>query len=245
MIKTSPRLAKVRGSVRVQFTPLSGNAKTGPIPVSGSQANTCPDACPFKQDGCYAKYGPIMIHWNRLNKGQSGLLWNDFLKAVRSIWRGSLWRHNQFGDLAQLPGGKVDAKALAELTAANKGRAGFTYTHHEVLKGAAARSNRKAIQAANAGGFAVNLSGNNLEHADKLKALGIAPVVCVVPMDSPKTLLTPGGNRVVVCPAQTTDGITCQRCGFCQRQDRAAIIGFRAHGSGAKYVNAQATPAAA
>lgn len=225
------------------FTQVSGNAKTGPIPVSGSLATTCPPACPFapkagKANGCYAAYGPISWHWAKLNGGKVGVSWNQFLSSVRKLWKGSLWRHNQFGDLAGI-GNAIDGKKLVDLTVANRGKMGFTYTHKPVLTSqdkTNAASNRKAIKAANAGGFTVNLSGNNPSHADDLKALGIGPVVCVVPEGTPKTSLTPGGNRIVVCPAQYEKSeITCQRCGFCQRQDRSVIVGFWAHGIGVKY----------
>ena len=73
---------------QVLFTRVSQNAKTGPIPVSMSPKNTCPDTCPLKGGGCYAQGGPINLHWMRLSKGGVGLLWADFLKAVRALHRG-------------------------------------------------------------------------------------------------------------------------------------------------------------
>ena len=225
----------------VMFTPISGNAKTGPIPVSGSNETTCPNACPFKKQGCYAKYGPIAWHWARLNKGSVGITWAAFLLAIGRLHRGTLWRHNQFGDLAGV-GNAIDGKALAELTAANRNKTGFTYTHKPVVSGADAAANRAAIKAANAGGFVVNLSGNSLAHADSLKALGIAPVVCVVPEGCANTVFTPAGNKVIVCPAQSRENVTCSSCRLCANQKRSVIVGFRAHGMGAKYVRAVSTP---
>lgn len=230
----------------ILFTAISGNAKTGPIPVSGSQANTCPPACPFapkagKANGCYAAYGPISWHWRKLNAGKIGYEWPEFLTKVKRLLRGQLWRHNQFGDLAG-EGNAIDAKALSELVSANKGRRGYTYSHKPVLdeQGPEAASNRKAIQMANNEGFTINLSGNNLAHADKLKALGIGPVVTVMPKDSPNTVMTPAGNKVILCPAQYKEGVSCASCRLCQVVNRSVIIGFKAHGAGAKYVEVQA-----
>ena len=40
---------------------------------------------------------------------------------------------------------------------------------------------KRIIKEANQNGFTVDLSANNLAHADKLKALNIAPVVVVLP----------------------------------------------------------------
>lgn len=224
---------------RMLFTAISGNRKTGPIAVSMTEPKSCPDTCPFKQNGCMALYGPLKIHWDRLKKGTAGITWNEFISKVSKLWRGSLWRMNQAGDLPHEKG-KIVIQLLRQLIGANKGKSGFGYSHHEVLSGPNAKDNRKSISEANKNGFTINLSGNNPAHADKLKALGIAPVVCVVPANTPKTSLTPAGNRVVVCPAQY-DGseINCLRCGFCQRADRNVIIGFWPHGSGAKYVEAK------
>jgi hypothetical protein len=223
----------------ILFTAISSNAKTGPIPVSGSQAETCPSACPFspkdgKPNGCYAAYGPISWHWKKLNNGVIGFQWNDFLKKIKDLPRNSLWRHNQFGDL-QGKDNDIDAKALAELVEANKGRNGFTYTHKPVLNNLA---NRNAVENANKNGFTVNLSANNLDNADELKALKIAPVATIVPLNSPNVIFTKGGNKVIVCPAQTRDNINCAKCKLCQNSKRSVIIGFKAHGVGTKKVEA-------
>jgi len=221
----------------ILFTAISGNSKTGPIPVSGSQAETCPSACPFapkngKANGCYAAYGPISWHWQRLNKGSIGFQWDDFLGKIKALPRQTLWRHNQFGDL-QGKDNKIDIKALKELVTANNGRKGFTYTHKPVLNDV---KNRNAVKEANENGFTINLSANNLDNADKLKALNIAPVVSVVPLNSPDVLFTKAGNKVIICPAQTRDDINCAKCKLCQNQKRSVIIGFKGHGVGTKKV---------
>jgi hypothetical protein len=229
----------------ILFTAVSGNAKTGPIPVSGSQADTCPSACPFapkdgKANGCYAAYGPISWHWAKLNGGKVGVTWNEFLTKIRKLYRGSLWRHNQFGDLAG-NGDAIDAVKLGELVSANTGKRGFTYTHKPVLsrQGEHAATNRNLVANANARGFTVNLSGNNLTHADELKACNAGPVVTIVPVNSANTLFTPKGHKVIVCPAQTRENVTCATCRLCANATRAVIIGFKAHGMGAKYVEKQ------
>ena len=40
---------------------------------------------------------------------------------------------------------------------------------------------------------------------------------------------------MTVCPA-VTGNTDCLNCGICQQRDRQAIVGFPAHGSGAKRV---------
>ena len=215
------------------LTPVSSNAKTGPIPVSTSHKETCPDACPLKAKGCYAAGGPSHIHWRAVTEGKRGGDWEHFLLQVKAIRKGSLWRHNQAGDLPG-NGDTVNVRQVMELAQANKGRRGFTYTHYDVLNN---EVNRVNIEAANVAGFTVNLSGNNVQHADQLKAMNIAPVVTILPMDAPNTFTTPAGNKVVACPAEKSDKVNCANCGLCQIADRQYIIGFRAHGVSKKHVD--------
>lgn len=218
---------------RFHLTMQSRNAKTGPIPVSTSSPDTCPDACPLAGAGCYADGGPLAIFWRAVAAGRAGGDWESFLSAVRQIAPGALWRHNQAGDLPGA-GDALDTDALDQLTAANAGRRGFTFTHKPLRDPA----ERAAVARANAGGFAVNLSANDLRHADELSALNIAPVVVLLPRDAAENTATPAGRRVVVCPATQRDDISCARCGLCARVDRPVIVGFPAHGARARRADA-------
>lgn len=226
---------------KVLFTRISRNAKTGPIPVSMSPKNTCPDTCPLKAGGCYAQGGPINLHWMKLSGERVGIAWADFLHAIRSLHRATLWRHNQAGDLPGL-GNRIDASELGELVEANKGRNGFTYTHKPVLDGEAdkntVKANRKAIAEANKGGFTVNLSGDSLTDADKLASLAIGPVVTLLPASVTRNTVTPQGRKVVVCPATYMENVSCSTCKLCQRAERSHIIGFPAHGVSTKRASA-------
>ena len=219
----------------VSFTLESRNAKTGKIPVSTSTALTCPQSCPFNRKntgGCYADGGPLRIQWDKVTRGEAGMAWDSFVQAVAKLPADQLWRHNQAGDLPG-DGDTIDGKALYELVAANTGKRGFTYTH----KPMASIENREAVAHANASGFTINLSANNLEHADELADLGIAPVVVVLPKETTSNTETPKGRKVVVCPATIRDDISCKTCGLCARL-RDAIVGFPAHGNGSKKANA-------
>jgi hypothetical protein len=91
-----------------------------------------------------------------------------------------------------------------------------------------------AVNMANHGGFTVNLSADSPGEADRLAELEIGPVATLVPSDAPERLETPEGRRIIVCPAQTRDGITCEKCQLCARPDRPVIIGFYPHGSSAR-----------
>jgi len=223
--------------MKIHFTPVSGNIKTGPIPVTTSSNYTCPDSCPFKRGGCYAKGGPLAIHWAKVSAGERGDTLETLAEKLRALPPGQLWRHNQAGDLAG-ENNSIDNKALQTLVFANKGRKGFTYTHKPLESDNNLEAdNRASIRWANANGFTVNLSANNLAHADRLAALDCGPVVCVVPQDTASTFHTPAGRKGIICPAQQKEGITCAKCGLCQKVNRTVIIGFTAHGVSARKVN--------
>ena len=220
----------------IHLSSFSKNKKTGPIPVSTSGKQTCPDSCVLKGNGCYAEGGPINIHWQKVSGGERGISWNEFLNSIRKLRKGTLWRHNQAGDL-QGANELINFDRLKELVEANKGRRGFTYTHYPVLwqdvdseiypnpidQAAIAQGNRIRIKYANENGFTINLSANGPKHAEELKALGIAPVVSVVNEDFQTN------DKIVVCPAVTRDDANCFNCQLCQRQ-HSKIIGFPVHG---------------
>ena len=221
------------------LTPVSSNAKTGPIPVSTSGKANCWNGCPFYGNGCYAESGPLAIHWKAVSTGLRGDDWSTFVSRIAALRRNTFWRHNQAGDLAG-DGPAIDRQKLQELTAANTGKLGFTYTHKPMHDDPHADANRAAVRDANRDGFTVNLSGNTLEHADSLAALNIAPVCVVLPSDATANTVTPQGRKVVVCPATQRDNVTCDSCRLCSKSTRTCIIGFPAHGTGARKASAVA-----
>ena len=218
---------------RVHLTLKSDNVKTGPIPVSTTSARTCPAACPLAKGGCYATGGPLALHWRKITEGERGTDWSTFVESISQLPQRQLWRHNQAGDLPG-EGDSIDIVALLQLVRANRGRRGFTYTHKPPTP-----ENLDAIELANARGFTVNLSANNLEHADALASASVAPVVVVLPAEQTTNVRTPEGRLVVVCPA-TKEGssITCASCGLCSRSNRPTIVGFPAHGASKRKASA-------
>ena len=209
---------------RVHLSLSSSNSKTGPIPVSTSSCETCPQSCPLRAT-CYAKLGPLRFHWNAVSTGTRGIDWDAFCKEIKKFPAGQLWRHNQAGDLPGR-GELVDKTEMAKLILANKGKCGFTYTHKR--KPSAIEEIRKA----NAEGFTVNLSADGLTDADKLLAkYPDIPVVATIPSTTKKSILfTPGGKKVCVCPAAIRADKMCFNCGLCQKKSRDFIIAFPSHG---------------
>lgn len=229
------------------ITPQSHNRLTGPIMVTTSPRRTCPGACPLKRDAadarggsCYAEHGFLGgFIWGKLDQlpvgghFKSGQIRVHSLKnltdTIRQLPPGTMWRHNQAGDLFSHDQTTIAAPELRQIVEANSGRSGFTYTHYDVLEN---RTNRQLVKAANDAGFTVNLSGNDLAHADKLAALDVAPVTTLLPAGTKQNFTTAQGRKVVICPARTTPDMNCAKCGICAKQ-RNGIIGFPAIGKGA------------
>jgi hypothetical protein len=223
--------------LKVSLTRISSNVKTGPIPVSTTSADTCPDACGMKKQptitgsgGCYAESGPLGMHWRLVTAGQRGDTWEAFCAQIKALPAGTFWRHNQAGDL---PGTNnlVDVDKLSMLVRASKRLKGFTYTH-KPMEGL----NLEAVKDANSQGFTINASADTMTQADALANKGL-PTVVVLPADAPRGLKTPEGKTVAICPAQLSDKVQCATCQLCAKADRNFIIGFRAHG--ASYKKAQ------
>lgn len=215
------------------LTPSSNNSKTGPIPVSTSSAALCPASCPFRGgDGCYAESGPLALHWKEVTTGRRDVTWSDFLALIRALPVGQLWRHNQAGDLLD-PDTDNGALALDALTRANRGRRGFTFSHHPLTRRVV-----RAFRAATFRGFTVNASTETIAAADAAVAAGLFAVTVVSSTDERRAWTSPAGNPVRVCPAQLHDAITCQRCQLCHDRPASVIIAFRSHGVNRRRVDA-------
>lgn len=244
---------------QVHTTPKSGNKKTGPMIVTTSEAATCPDACPFNHNnegGCLAEYGPLKLHWDKVSKRERGGTWEDFIANVGTFATDASWRHNQAGDM---PGDKknLDERKCYQLADANDERDGFTYCHYDVIDN---EHNRKVLTVVNQSNFTVNLSGNNMAHADQLVETKAGPVCTVLPKELGrrkekgewtetladyrvriKDLKTPAGNPVGPCPATYLDDLSCLDCMLCAKKQRKILVGFPAHGTGARKADAVAT----
>ena len=220
------------------FARVSKNEKTGPIPTVIVSRNTCPPSCNLYNGGCYARGGMVRMHWDRVN--ENGISFKELVSNIKKLPDNQLWRYGVAGDL---PGAKenINLKVLKELVEANRGKRGYAYTHKNPL----ILENNIGIMYANDNGFTINLSSNHAAQADEYLSLNIAPVVTLMPDDMPKDWKhteTPEGNKIVRCPAEYQENVSCSNCGgvngaLCSRRDRKYVIGFTAHGASKNKVN--------
>jgi len=217
---------KTLSALRFHLTLRSANRKVGEIPVSTASRLTCSPSCPFLNNGCYADGGPLAIHWAAVTRGERGEPLPRFLANIASLPAGQLWRAHQAGDLPHTAG-RISRRFMRGIIAANKGRRGFTYTHHDLSKG----ENLSLVRQANRQGFRVNVSTESEPAADCAIASGLPAVITVPSTEDRVTWHTPAGNTVLVCPAQRSDTLTCADCQLCHSRDvRRVVIAFKAHG---------------
>ena len=224
-------------SMHIAFTKRSSNAKVGKIPVTTSSKKTCPTACPLLDNGCYASAGfHTNLHWNKVTSGERGTPMAQLCETIAQLKPDTLWRHNVAGDLIGSADNVIDTQALADLTEANTGKRGFTYTHYPIMSDI---NNRVAVERANEGGFTVNVSTNNVFEARSVRDTTGLPTVTIVAPE-----FWAQGDRVgdiLRCPAETRDTVTCKSCQLCQRSDRKDIIAFTVHGTKSKAAQLIAT----
>ena len=216
--------------MKVRVIQTSLNRKIGNISAIYSENITCPSTCPLKDSGCYARFGMAGLHWRNLPDS-----WAVGMEKVRALPNKSTIRYGVAGDMPGVSD-KIDDKKLSELLESVGDNTLYAYTHKPVLNHKFAKSNAALIKAANSkDNVTINLSADSLAEADEMMDLQIAPVVVVIPEKSPNTLFTPKGRKVIACPQQNNDKITCASCRLCMKK-RSVIIGFKAHGTGKKKI---------
>lgn len=210
--------------LKVRFIRYSANRKTGPIPVTTSSPSTCPPSCSWYGAGCYAEHHHIGHRWRNTSTDPLTLTWEEFCQEIEKLPPGQLWRHNEAGDLPGV-GEDIDRCLLQQLVQANRGRRGFTFSHKRDLA---------PLVDANRQGFTINLSCDSQEEVIDFKQRRVKlPLVVTVPSTDTRKNWVKQGVHFTTCPAQTTDGMTCERCGLCAQGNRKTVIAFRAHGQSA------------
>lgn len=220
------------------ITRVTGNKKTGPMPVTTHGKQTCPPSCILKDRGCYGDNHPMMHHWNKVTKGERGVSFTEYIKQIRALPFGTLMRGQQVGDL---PGNGIDtldqdkcvtlAKAMAY-----KRKVAWTYTAYLL------RKNLDTLRAMLATGYAVNKSCYTLDEVDEAMDADVPATMVWKSTFKGRNQTTPKGRKVVGCPAQLQKDVTCSTCGgskgpLCARINRDFAIGFYAHGPKAKVVD--------
>lgn len=207
------------------FIALSTNKKTGAIPVTRTDKTSCPTSC-GAYAGCYAKSGPSAIHWNKLNNG--GLTALELSAKLLELPLGTMWRHNEAGDLAG-ENESIDVTQMDLIVNANMKRKlkGFTYTHKK------SDDAIDYVKSANKKGFTINISCDSMAEVEKFHKQGLP---CVTISDSINKVDVINNIKLVQCPAEYNDKITCKTCKMCAIPNRDYVIKFTPHGTAKKKI---------
>ena len=194
-------------------------------------ADSCPDTCKLKGQGCYAEAGFVGMHWRKLNKGETGTDWVGLAEQVKTKQpKSGVVRFGVAGDLPQHGRtGEINGNLVGLLQGIFSGLKVYGYTHHRQSP-----HNLQIIQQMAANGWFVNFSCDSLQDAVDTVKRGHS-AVCVVPHTETRKRWHVDGVPVVVCPAQTREGMDCATCQLCMHE-RRCVVAFRAHGAKRKTV---------
>lgn len=203
---------------------VSSNSKTGPIPVTYRDMDaTCPRDCPFFANGCYGD-GRIKA----LARKFSSTVTLDHANSVlsRRLKSARYLRDRVVGDLVDASG-KFDmgyVLAIAKLSAKH-GLKVFGYTH------AWRKLTKAQVKRISASGYVMNASCETVADVRQAISLGMPAVITNGKILEGAMI---DDMRVITCPAQSRDNVTCATCGLCAKTDRKVIVRFMPHGPSRK-----------
>jgi len=205
------------------------NRKLGNVVVVSSSPKTCPLNCEFKNNGCYAEYGPISLHWRRID--QKGINCSDLCNEINNL---PVYLPIRFWDAGDFPGNGItlNRKECIQIGNVIKKRTetkNYAYTHYDMN----IQENRTVVRMLLRRNLIANIS-TTMYQADNLLNKYNFPVVIVAPEPCSQT---PSGHKIVMCPNQMAklnkqDGVlTCDKCLLCAQWPRDYAIGFLPHGT--------------
>jgi len=205
------------------------NRKTGPVSVTMASQASCPSTCPLLHSGCYAESGMQMFHTNRLNRSEDTnpeSIARVEAQAIKGLSGTRPLRLHVVGDASTTK----SARILSSAVLAWKNPV-WSYTH------AWRKVARKAWQS-----VSILASCETLADVKVARSKGYATALVVDRFQSTKAY-TVDGVKVIPCPAQTHENVTCTSCRLCWNDKRLneinATIAFEAHGLGAKKTRAK------
>lgn len=214
------------------LTLYSKNSKVGDVAATYAPIRqTCPDSCPLRESGCYARSGNVGFQVNRLERLTGGMGGDlvAILEADEIRDAGQrLRRRGMRRDLRLHVSGDATtpfrAKTISDACRQWPGRV-WSYTHAW-----------RDVPRASWGAVSVLASVECLDDAKAALRAGYAPAIVVSKHDSSKAKVV-DGVRLIPCPSQT-NGVACVDCRLCfddcKLRSLNAAIAFEAHGVGKK-----------
>ena len=202
-------------TLKTHVTLKSSNAKTGPLATTYREQSSCPTTCPLMGNGCYAT-GRIFGISRKFGSENTDAV----LALITTLKPGQGLRLNVSGDfLAE--DGTPDLEYIAACNKVATERPDvkiIAYTH--------------AWRTMSPSDFAFGVNASCDTDADIVEARAAGWGTVTVNGDEGATI---AGTRIVRCPAETRDDVTCASCMLCAKTPTiATTVSFTAHGAGKK-----------
>lgn len=211
---------------------ISKNEKVGIAHATYVSQKSCPTTCPLLNAGCYAEHGNIAFHLRRMNKAAEALGALELARleadAIEAKLSGSLdLRIHVVGDCTTNEAASIVSQAaLSKLRSSKKP---WSYSHAW-----------RSVDRSAWGDVSVLASCETPAQVVEAQDRGWATAMIVDKFQGDK-LYTDGQLKVLPCPNQTRE-VKCVDCRLClgdtRLRDKGITIGFAAHGSRFKKVQA-------
>lgn len=213
------------------FTAQSKNSKTGNVPTawvgeSKEEAWGSCEGCSLRGNGCYAWNGRVQFGFlNIVRSNRNGADKSIEFALENRHKDAKMFRLTGIGDIGRC-GDDIAASILSKIDDAGLEPVG--YTHH--WREDAVADTWKGVLMA---------SCETEADADLAVSQGWRATM-IVNENVSKSFYTKAGNKVVICPAQTKEGVTCNDCRLCNGEKKAApIVAFQVHGNGTKAIKTE------
>lgn len=232
-VENLPKAKNVKVYTQSAFLTLSSkNEKTGNVSVTyASIDGSCPTDCAHRNAGCYAQAGPVAIHAGRLDTYSKTRTRNDAREVARDEAREirkAITDGNNVRPMRLHVSGDARTNSAAKtLRDACDGWNNPVWSYTHAWKRVARESWGEKIS--------VLASVDKPEDISLAFDRGYAPAIVVEKHDSPKAHFdTTLQAKVIPCPAQTKENVSCVTCKLCWNDDylreARAVIAFAAHG---------------
>lgn len=202
-------------ALKTHVTLKSGNAKTGPLATTYREQSSCPTTCPLMGNGCYA-IGRIFAIPRKFGSESTDAV----LSLITTLKPGQGLRLNVSGDfLAE--DGTPDREYIAACNRVATERPDvkiIAYTH--------------AWRTLSPSDFAFGVNASCDTDADIAEARAAGWGTVTVGAEHGEEI---AGTRVVRCPAETRDDVSCATCMLCAKTPNLPVtVTFGPHGPGRK-----------
>lgn len=199
---------------------LSKNSKTGTCAAVYAPLNTCPETCPFRTAGCYARNGKVGMHARRITTVAQSVTQLEIARAeakeIRAMSGKKPLRLHVSGDFHDAKCADIIDSACGDYTKKH-GQPVWAYTH-----------NWRNIDRVVFKHISILASCESVIDAKRATQRGYA-VALVIPTDSEP-------ENTITC-RHTTHNIQCVDCQLCLHADKLTkYVGFFPHGAQRKTV---------